>query len=86
VQGLGGNRWQGFRTIAGMVAVITVVLAGSTVGLIAGVAFNYSLVAALIAGPVVALAALVPLMRFQRSAWERANTTPIIADDGEESS
>lgn len=86
VQGLGGDPWQGFRTIAGMVAVITVVLAGSTVGLIAGVAFNYSLVAALIAGPVVALAALVPLMRFQRSAWERAYTRPIIADEGEEPS
>jgi hypothetical protein len=84
--GLPGARFQGFRTVAGMVAVITVVLAGSTVGLIAAVAFDYSLAAALIAGPVVALAALAALMRFQNSAWKRAGTTPIIADDAEEPS
>jgi hypothetical protein len=81
VQGLAGGRWQGFRTVAGMVAVVTVVLAGSTVGLIAAVAFDYSLAAALIAGPVVGLAALVALMRFHQSAWKQAGVTPITADE-----
>jgi hypothetical protein len=84
VQGLAGERLQGFRTVAGMVAVVTVVLAGSTVGLIAGVVFDYSLAAALIAGPVVGLAALVLLMRFQNSAWKRASTMRILAEDVEE--
>jgi hypothetical protein len=86
VQGLPGARFQGFRTVAGMVAVITVVLAGSTVGLIAALVFDYSLAAALIAGPIVALGALGALMRFQNSAWKRAGTTRIIADDAEEPS
>lgn len=86
MQGLGGDLWQGFWTVAGMVAVITGVLAGSTVGLIAGVVFNYSPLAAIVVGPVVAFAAVVPLMRFQRSAWERTYTAPIIADEDEEPS
>jgi hypothetical protein len=86
VQGLRGGLWQGFRTIAGMVGVITAVLAGSTAALIAILASDHSLAAALISGAAVALAALVALMRFQRSTWERAVTTPLIADGDETSS
>jgi hypothetical protein len=47
VQGLGGGRWQGFRTVAGMVAVITAVLAGSTASLAAIEISDHSLAAAL---------------------------------------
>jgi hypothetical protein len=80
VQGLGGGLFQGFRTVAGMLGVITAVLAGSAAALVATLASGHSLAAALIAGAVVALAMLVALMRFQRSAWERATTTPIVAE------
>ena len=84
VQGLGGDpRWQEFRTVAGMVAVITAVLAGSTAALIAILASDHSLAAALTSGAVVGLAALVALMRFQPSAWTRASATPLIADEDE---
>jgi hypothetical protein len=84
-QGLMGGFWQGFLTVAGMLGVITAVLAGSTAALIAILAADHSLAAALISGAVVALVALVALMRFQRSAWEQAATTPLIADgDGDE--
>jgi ABC-type uncharacterized transport system permease subunit len=83
VQGLWGGLWQGFRTIAGMLGVITAVLAGSTAALIAILASDHSLAAALISGAAVALAALVALMRFQRAAWKRAATTPLIVDEGE---
>jgi inner membrane protein involved in colicin E2 resistance len=65
------------------VGVITAVLAGSTAGLVAILASDHSLAAALLAGAVVALAALVALMRFQRSAWEQAATMPLIADEDE---
>jgi hypothetical protein len=82
--GLPGARFQGFRTVAGMVAVITAVLAGSTVGLIAAVVFDYSLAAALIAGPVVGLAALTAMMRFQNSVWKAADATSMIEDESEE--
>jgi hypothetical protein len=80
VQGLWGGRWQGYRTVAGMVAVITAVVAGSAVGLLAAVASDHSLAAALTAGGVVAVGALATLMRSQRAAWKRAASIPIIAD------
>ena len=87
VQGLPTDRrWQGFRTVAGMVAVITAVLAGSTAGLIAPAVAEHSLAAALIPGAAVALSTLVGLMRFQRSAWKPALATPPIEQADEEPS
>ena len=83
VQGLGGDRWQGYRTVAGMVAVVTAVLAGSTAALLAIVLSDHSLAAALIAGALVSLSALTALMRFQDSAWKRASAEPLIADEDE---
>jgi hypothetical protein len=71
--GLGIALWQQFVTVAGMVAVITAVLAGSAGGLLAAVASGHSLAAALVAGVVVAAAALTALMRYQNSAWIRGN-------------
>ena len=68
-QGVWAGRWQGFRTVAGMVGVITAVLAGSSAALVAIVASDHSPAAALIAGAVVALAALSALMRHQGHAW-----------------
>jgi hypothetical protein len=82
-EGLMGGLWQGFRTVAGMLGMITAVLAGSTAALIAILVSDHSLAAALITGAVVALAALVGLMRFQWSAWEQAAATPLTADGDE---
>jgi hypothetical protein len=82
VQGLPTHRrWQGFRTVAGMVGVITAVLAGSTAGVIAPAVAEHSLAAALIPGVAVALSTLAGLMRFQRSAWK-----PLIEQADEEPS
>ena len=83
VQGILGGRWQGFRTVAGMVGVITAVLTGSTASLVAIEISDHSLAAALTAGAAVALVALVALMRFQRSVWERAAAMPLIAQEDE---
>jgi hypothetical protein len=69
-----GGRWQAFRTVAAMVAVITAVLAGSAIGLLTAVASEHSLAAALVAGGVVAVASLAAMMRLQESAWERATS------------
>jgi len=69
IQGLRAGYWQGFRTIAGMVAVVTAVLTGSAAGLIAAVAAGHSGVAGFVTGGVVTLAVLVGLMRFQSSVW-----------------
>lgn len=63
-----------------MVAVITAVLAGSAVGLLAPVASEHLLAAAPVAGGVVALAAM---MRCQQSAWERVTCTPVSFDADE---
>jgi hypothetical protein len=76
---LAGRR-QAFRTVAGMVGVITAVLTGATAGLIATAASNHSLAAALSSGIAVALAAIVVLMRSQVAAFERAATTPLLTE------
>jgi hypothetical protein len=77
VQGLGGGRWQGLLSVAGMVGVITAVLAGSTAALAAILVFDHSLAAALIAGAAVAFSVGVALMRLQGSAWTGADTAPL---------
>ena len=76
VQGLGGGIWHGFLAVAGMVGVITAVLAGSAAGLLAGILTDHSLVAALAVGAAVAIAVLVALMRYQEVAWRQVMTTP----------
>ncbi len=73
VQGLLGGRAQKFRTIAGMVGVITAALAASAAGLLAAVASRHSLAAALAAGFVVFIASLWALMRYQAAAWKHAS-------------
>jgi hypothetical protein len=80
VLGLRAGRWQAFRTVAAMVAVITAVLAGSAIGLLTAVASGHSLAAALVAGGAVAVAALAAMMRLQESAWERATSAPVSFD------
>ena len=81
IQGVRGGRWQGFLTVAGMVGVVTAVLAGSAAGLLAAVVSGHSLVAALVAGVLVAVVALLWLMRYQRSAWERISTARLFPDE-----
>jgi hypothetical protein len=83
VQGLGGDRWQPYRTVAGMVAVITAVLAGSAAALVAILISDHSLAAASICGALVALAGLMALMRFQEAAWKRGDAAPLIVEEEE---
>jgi len=77
VLGLWASRRQYFRTVAGMVAMITAVLAGSGAGLLAAVTSDHSLTAALASGGAVAVAALAAMMRHQQLAWERAAALPL---------
>jgi ABC-type molybdate transport system permease subunit len=77
MQRVPGDRWQGYRTVAGMVAVITAVLAGSTAALAAILVFDHSLAAAVIAGAVVALPVMIAMIRHQDSAWQRAVAEPL---------
>jgi hypothetical protein len=74
------GRGQSLRTVAGMVGVITAVLAGATAGLVAIAASSHSIAAALISGVVVALAAMIGLMRFQERAYRRALSRRLLAD------
>src|SRR4051812_24869311 len=77
--GLWEGRRQAFRSVAGMVAVITAVLTGSAIGLVV-VASDHSLAAALVAGGAVAVAALAAMIRFHLSAWARAESAPVSFD------
>jgi hypothetical protein len=74
------GRGQSLRTVAGMVGVITAVLAGATAGLVAIAASSHSIAAALIAGVVVALAATIGLMRFQERAYRQALSRRLLVD------
>jgi hypothetical protein len=82
VQVVPGDRWQGYRTVAGMVAVITAVLAGASAALAAILIFDHSLAAAVISGTLVALPAMLAMIRYQDSAWERAAAEPLRPGDG----
>jgi hypothetical protein len=73
VQGLPRSRGRGWRSIAGMVAVITAALAGSAAGLLAAVASNHSLAVALSAGAAVAIAIVWTLMHRQNAVWTQAS-------------
>jgi hypothetical protein len=77
MQRVPGDRWQGYRTVAGMVAVLTAVLAGSTAALAAILIFDHSLAAAVISGAVVALPVMIAMIRQQDSAWQRAAAEPL---------
>ena len=77
MQRVPGDRWQGYRTVAGMVAVITAVLAGSTAALAAILIFDHSLAAAVISGALIALPALLAMIRYQDSAWSRSAAEPL---------
>jgi hypothetical protein len=74
MQRVPGDRWQGYRTVAGMVAVITAVLAGSAAALTAILIFDHSLAAAVVSGALVALPTTIAMIRYQDSTWERAAT------------
>jgi hypothetical protein len=80
---LWGGRWQAYRTVAGTVAVITAVLAGSAVGLLAAIVSAHSLAAALAAGGTTAVATVAALMRYQGSAWKRSASIPTTGDQDE---
>ena len=81
IQGLRSGYWQGFRTVAGMVGVVTSVLAGSAGGLLAAIIANHSTVAGFVTGAVVALAVLVALMGVQNSAWARIRQHQYFSSD-----
>jgi hypothetical protein len=80
MQRVPGDRWQGYRTVAGMVAVITAVLAGSTAALAASLVLEHSLAAAVIAGALVALPPVTAMIRHQDATWERASIEPLTPD------
>jgi hypothetical protein len=79
LQGIGGGRGQKFLTVAAMVGLVTAVLAGSAAGLMAAVVSDHVLIAALIAGVLVAIAVFGALIHFQVSAWRRA--AALLLDD-----
>ena len=81
MQGLRQELWQGFLTVSGMVSVVTAVLAGSTVGLLAVLLSGHSLVAAVCCGVVVGIVVLAAMVRYQRLAWNRALAEPLIIGD-----
>jgi hypothetical protein len=73
MQGLFGSRGQRWRTIAGMVAVITAALSRAAVGLVGALLSGHSLAVALIAGGVAFAVIAAVLSRVQGAAWRQAS-------------
>ncbi|GGW58499.1 hypothetical protein GCM10010503_39460 [Streptomyces lucensis JCM 4490] len=76
LQGLHGGGWQVFRTVAGMIGVVTSVLTGSAAGLLAVLASGRSVVVGFAAGGAVGLAVLATLMLYQYRTWGTAGQEP----------
>ncbi len=83
VLGLRSGCWPAFRTTAGMIGMVTAVLAGSAAGLLATIAAGHSAVAGFVTGSVAGVAALVALMWFQYSAWAQAHQQRLFEDEQE---
>jgi len=83
INGSHGGHWQVFRTVAGMIGVVTAVLTGSAAGTIAAIASGHSRVTGLVTDGVVAIAVLAALMWFQRRAWEQARRERIFSNEQE---
>jgi hypothetical protein len=77
MQRVPGDRWQGYLTVAGQIAVITAVLAGSTAALVAILVFDHSLAAAVIVGALVAVPTVIAMIRHQDATWERSTAEPL---------
>ena len=80
VQGLSRARWQGLRTVAGMVGVVTAALTASAAGLGAIVLSGHSLPVSVATGGVVFVVLQVWLMRYQRAAWRDAGAVRLNID------
>jgi hypothetical protein len=85
LQGIRDGRSQKLLTIAATVGLVTAVLAGSAVGLLAALISGHSLPAAIIAGVVVAIGVFGGLVHFESMAWRRAAGL-MIDDQGSRSS
>jgi hypothetical protein len=82
IQGMpGARRWQGLLTVAGMVGVITAVMAGSAVALAAAAGSHHSLLWALALGVPSGLAVLGALLVVQRREWLQAMNAPLFAGE-----
>jgi threonine/homoserine/homoserine lactone efflux protein len=81
IQGLRGGWWQAYRTVAGMIAVITAVLTGSAAGLIAAVASGHSLTVAVATGAPAGVITLAVLMQYQQRTWQREGAAHLRAFD-----
>jgi hypothetical protein len=81
MQGLPIRRWQDFLTVAGMIAVITAVLSGSAIALLAAAASHHSLFYALVVGVPAAIAILAGLMRAQHRTWIRARREAMFVEE-----
>ena len=84
LHGLRGGKAQVFRTVAGMIGVVTAVLAGSAAGLLATIAAGHSAVAGFVTGAVVGVAALLALMWLQYVTWSQASREQLFDDEREQ--
>jgi hypothetical protein len=81
MQALHLGRWEDLLTVAGMVAVITSVLVGSAVALLAAAVSHHSLAYALVLGLPAGVVSLALLQRAQHRAWARARREVMFVEE-----
>jgi hypothetical protein len=84
MHGLHGGYTQVFRTVAGMIGVVTAVLTGSAAGLLGTIIAGHSAVAGFVTGVVVGVVVLVALMWFQYVTWGRARREQLFEGEQED--
>ncbi len=83
LQGLHGGLLRSFRTIAGMIGVVTAVLTGAATSLIVALAAGHSAIAGFATGAAVGVATLAGLMWYQHRSWQRTIHLPLFVDEQE---
>ena len=76
------RRWRVFRTVAGMIGLVTAVLAGSAAGLTDALVFGRSLANGFVADFLVSIGVLAGLLWFEHRAWEPGQRSRLYGDGG----
>jgi hypothetical protein len=84
--GMHARRWRVFRTVAGMIALVTAILAGSAAGMLNALFFGRSVIRGFTVDALVTVAVLTALLLAERRAWYPARQERLYGEDRQQPS